>query len=42
VHLLRRQAFKGTLSDLQTVKHKLAEMKTNCVVGRAFVDQVLA
>jgi long-chain-acyl-CoA dehydrogenase len=37
-----RQAFKGTLSDLQTVKHKLAEMKTNCVVGRAFVDQCIA
>jgi len=37
-----RKAFKGTLSDLQTVKHKLAEMKTNCVVGRAFVDQCIA
>jgi long-chain-acyl-CoA dehydrogenase len=37
-----RKAFKGTLSDLQTVKHKLAEMKTDIVVGRAFVDQCIA
>eukprot|EP00501_MAST-03F_sp_TOSAG23-6_P002080 GSMAST32.ASY1.ANO1.2173.1 assembled CDS len=37
-----RKAFKGVLSDLQTVSHKLAEMKTDCVVGRAFVDQCIA
>jgi len=37
-----RKAFKGTLGDLQTVKHKLAEMKTDIVVGRAFVDQCIA
>jgi len=37
-----RKAFKGTLGDLQTVKHKLAEMKTDVVVGRAFVDQCIA
>jgi len=36
-----RKAFKGTLGDLQTMKHKLAEMKTECVVGRAFVDQCI-
>ena len=36
-----RKAFKGTLSSLQTVQHKLAEMKTDCVVGRAFVDQCI-
>lgn len=27
-----RKAFKGSLADLQTVRHKLAEMKTECVV----------
>lgn len=37
-----RKAFKGSLSDQQTVKHKLAEMKTDCLVGRAFVDQCIA
>jgi len=37
-----RKAFKGTLSDLQTVSHKLAEMKTDICVGRAFVDQCIA
>jgi len=36
-----RKAFKGSLSDLQTVKHKLAEMKTETVVARAFVDQCI-
>mmetsp|Transcript_13973 Transcript_13973/g.25619 ORF Transcript_13973/g.25619 Transcript_13973/m.25619 type:complete len:418 (+) Transcript_13973:19-1272(+) len=36
-----RKAFKGKLSDLQTVSHKLAEMKTDTVVGRAFVDQCI-
>lgn len=37
-----RKAFKGTLSDLQTVSHKLAEMKTDICVGRAFVDQCIS
>jgi len=37
-----RKAFKGSLSDLQTVRHKLAEMKTETVVARAFVDQCIA
>jgi len=36
-----RKAFKGSLGDLQTVKHKLAEMKTDTVVARAFVDQCI-
>jgi long-chain-acyl-CoA dehydrogenase len=36
-----RKAFKGTLSNLQTVGHKLAEMKTDICVGRAFVDQCI-
>ncbi|GMI34220.1 hypothetical protein TrCOL_g13829 [Triparma columacea] len=37
-----RKAFKGHLSDLQTVAHKLAEMKTDVCVGRAFVDQCIS
>jgi len=37
-----RKAFKGHLSDLQTVSHKLAEMKTDVCVGRAFVDQCIS
>jgi len=37
-----RKAFKGSLSDLQTVKHKLAEMKTEVCVARAFMDQCIA
>jgi long-chain-acyl-CoA dehydrogenase len=37
-----RKAFKGNLSDLQTVSHKLAEMKTEACVGRAFVDQCIS
>ena len=40
-YVTERKAFKGTLGDLQTVKHKLAEIKTNVCVGRAFVDQCI-
>ena len=40
-YAMERKAFKGTLASLQTVQHKLAEMKTDCVVGRAFVDQCI-
>ena len=36
-----RQVFKGSLSDLQTVRHRLAEMKTELCVGRMFVDRCL-
>ncbi|KER32575.1 hypothetical protein T265_01445 [Opisthorchis viverrini] len=36
-----RKAFGQTLSGLQTVQHKLAEMKTKLCVSRAFVDQCL-
>ncbi|VDP84217.1 unnamed protein product [Echinostoma caproni] len=36
-----RKAFQRTLSDLQTVQHRLAEMKTSICVSRAFVDQCL-
>lgn len=41
-YAMERKAFKGTLSSLQTVQHKLAEMKTDCLVGRAFIDQCIA
>ncbi|GMI29866.1 hypothetical protein TeGR_g12437, partial [Tetraparma gracilis] len=40
-YVCERKAFKGTLGDLQTVSHKLAEMKTDICVGRAFVDQCI-
>jgi len=40
-YVTERKAFKGTLGNLQTVSHKLAEMKTDIVVGRAFVDQCI-
>mmetsp|Transcript_39416 Transcript_39416/g.101027 ORF Transcript_39416/g.101027 Transcript_39416/m.101027 type:complete len:446 (-) Transcript_39416:542-1879(-) len=36
-----REAFGKSLIDHQTVSHKLAEMKTEICVGRAFVDQCL-
>jgi len=36
-----RTAFGGKLANLQTMGHKLAEMKTDCLVGRAFVDQCI-
>ena len=37
----QRKAFGRTVSDLQTVQHKLAELKTSIVVCRAFIDQCL-
>lgn len=36
-----RKAFGKTLSSLQTVQHKLAEIQTNITVGRAFADRCL-
>ncbi|KAF8562634.1 hypothetical protein P879_11304, partial [Paragonimus westermani] len=36
-----RKAFGHTLSSLQTIQHRLAEMKTDLCVSRAFVDQCL-
>jgi long-chain-acyl-CoA dehydrogenase len=41
-YVMDRKAFKGSLSDLQTVKHRLAEMKTETVVARSFMDQCIA
>merc|ERR1711887_399422 len=37
----QRKAFGRTVSDLQTVQHKLAELKTSIAVCRAFIDQCL-
>lgn len=40
-YVLQRKAFGKTISNLQTVQHKLAELKTEICVGRAFVDNCL-
>jgi alkylation response protein AidB-like acyl-CoA dehydrogenase len=36
-----RKAFGKPISDLQTIKHKLAELKTEIVVGRTFADRCI-
>jgi long-chain-acyl-CoA dehydrogenase len=36
-----RKAFGSSLSKLQTIRHKLAEIKTECVIGRTFTDKCL-
>lgn len=40
-YVLQRKAFGKTIANLQTVQHKLAELKTEICVGRAFVDNCL-
>ncbi|CAH1241686.1 ACADL [Branchiostoma lanceolatum] len=40
-YVKERKAFGKTVSRLQTIQHKLAEIKTDIVVGRAFLDQCL-
>jgi long-chain-acyl-CoA dehydrogenase len=40
-YILQRKVFGKTLSDLQTIQHKLAELKTEISVGRAFVDRCI-
>merc|ERR1711970_77428 len=37
----QRKAFGKRVADLQTVQHKLAELKTSIAVCRAFVDQCM-
>jgi len=37
----QRKAFGRRVADLQTVQHKLAELKTSIAVCRAFVDQCM-
>lgn len=41
-YVMQRKAFGGTLSSLQTVQHKLAELKTSIAVCRSFVDECIA
>nr|CAB3219676.1 long-chain specific acyl-CoA dehydrogenase, mitochondrial-like [Phallusia mammillata] len=38
-YVKQRKAFGKTLSQLQTIQHKLAEIKTETAVARAFLDQ---
>jgi len=40
-YINERKAFGSTLSKLQTIQHKMAEMKTEIVVGRNFADNCL-
>ncbi|XP_013409660.1 long-chain specific acyl-CoA dehydrogenase, mitochondrial [Lingula anatina] len=40
-YVRQRKAFGKTISSLQTIQHKLAEMKTEICVGRSFMDQCL-
>nr|XP_023683565.1 long-chain specific acyl-CoA dehydrogenase, mitochondrial [Paramormyrops kingsleyae] len=40
-YVTERKAFGKTISHLQTVQHKLAELKTEICVGRAFLDSCL-
>merc|ERR1711908_137582 len=40
-YVKERKAFKGTISDLQTVRHKRAELKTECVIARQFADHCI-
>jgi len=38
-YVAERKAFKGTLSNLQTIQHKIAEVYTDTVVARTFTDK---
>ncbi|XP_037552283.1 long-chain specific acyl-CoA dehydrogenase, mitochondrial isoform X2 [Nematolebias whitei] len=40
-YVMQRKAFGKTLAHLQTVQHKLAELKTEICVGRTFVDNCI-
>lgn len=40
-YVKQRKAFGKTISNLQTIQHKLAELKSSICVGRAFTDQCL-
>ncbi|KAM7375263.1 hypothetical protein PAMA_014385 [Pampus argenteus] len=40
-YVLQRKAFGKTIAHLQTVQHKLAELKTEICVGRSYVDSCL-
>ncbi|CAH1774505.1 unnamed protein product [Owenia fusiformis] len=38
-YIKQRKAFGKTIADLQVTQHKMAEMKTEICIGRAFIDQ---
>ncbi|XP_042630898.1 long-chain specific acyl-CoA dehydrogenase, mitochondrial-like [Cyprinus carpio] len=40
-YVMQRKAFGRTIADLQVVQHKLAELKTDICVARAFIDSCL-
>lgn len=40
-YVKQRKAFGKHLSNLQTIQHKLAEMKSEIAVGRAFTDTAM-
>ncbi|KZS16430.1 Uncharacterized protein APZ42_017798 [Daphnia magna] len=40
-YVMQRKAYGKTLSSLQTVQHKLAEMKMDICVVRSFIDQCI-
>ncbi|KAJ8035894.1 Long-chain specific acyl-CoA dehydrogenase, mitochondrial [Holothuria leucospilota] len=40
-YVRKRKAFGRTLSKLQTIQHRLAELKTEICVSRAFVDKCI-
>ncbi|CAH1775892.1 unnamed protein product [Owenia fusiformis] len=40
-YVRERKAFGKTLANLQTIQHKLAEMKTELCIGQAYVDQCI-
>ncbi|XP_034720979.1 long-chain specific acyl-CoA dehydrogenase, mitochondrial [Etheostoma cragini] len=40
-YVMQRKAFGKTIAHLQTVQHKLAELKTEICVGRTFIDNCL-
>eukprot|EP00736_Rhodelphis_marinus_P009917 Rmarinus@m.23916 len=41
-YVKERKTFGKPLLSLQTIQHKMAELKTQCVVGRTFIDSCLA
>ncbi|XP_057375245.1 long-chain specific acyl-CoA dehydrogenase, mitochondrial-like [Daphnia carinata] len=41
-YVMQRKAYGKTLSNLQTVQHKLAEMKMDICVVRSFIDECIA
>lgn len=40
-YVKERKAFGSTLSNLQTIRHRLATLKTEIVIGRTFADRCI-